>query len=438
MGALTRGTDFRLDTDGAELFLGASIPSAARDILHIGMAAFVVDRIQRRDGGRARDLEIEVAVENPRFWAKDATLHLVRSCLEFVTPDTWSFRFAQDSSNHSKEKFLPWPKDENPPTVCLYSGGLDSAAGLAARLNDRNGSVIPVAAWSQGAQRRAVIEQMKLLQARFGANRSTPLIVKSHLLGVPWNEQESSQRSRSVFFAALGCAVAVTAGASKIELYESGVGALNLPPMAGMLVGGRSTRHCHPEFLRRMGLLASHVVGRPITYELPFVDRTKAEVVRTLKSQRLKDLAELTFSCPHYPLFRASRAHQCGACLACIGRRQALLCAGVPDRVDYQHDLFSERANEVADSELGFLKAALMQVDDLAPLERGEMPRILERHLFGTQVVWEGLMAAPWAELMLRYRREWLSVIEQMRTRGVQWAKWLGHRTAASTEPTNG
>ena len=94
-------------------------------------------------------------------------------------------------------------------------------------------------------------------------------------------------------------------GASKVEMYENGVGAANLPPMTGMLVGGRMSKSSHPAFLRAMTELVSRVAERPIAFELPFATRTKAEMVRTLREDGLTKLANATVSCIHFPLARS-------------------------------------------------------------------------------------------------------------------------------------
>src|SRR5262249_13276133 len=152
-----------------------------------------------------------------------------------------------------------------------------------------------------------------------GGSRIDPLIVKVAMM---WpsvaekKQQESSQRSRSFLFTSLGAITAIMHGQRTIEMFESGVGAINLPLMAGM-VGSKVTRSSHPEFLRLMSNLASLVADYEVKFTLPFADKTKGEVVKTLASDDLQAFAAMTASCIHYPI-RHKEYKQCGLCPACV------------------------------------------------------------------------------------------------------------------------
>ena len=54
-------------------------------------------------------------------------------------------------------------------------------------------------------------------------------------------ETERSRRCRSFLFAAVGAVAAAISEVTKVEVFESGIGAINLPLLAGM-VGSRATR----------------------------------------------------------------------------------------------------------------------------------------------------------------------------------------------------
>ena len=64
------------------------------------------------------------------------------------------------------------------------------------------------------------------------------------------SNQEQSQRSRAFLFAAVAAVVAQASKVSDVEVFENGVGAINLPLMTGMLAGGLATRGAHPTFLK--------------------------------------------------------------------------------------------------------------------------------------------------------------------------------------------
>src|SRR5262249_46494804 len=199
--------------------------------------------------------------------------------------------------------------------------------------------------------------------------------------GADRQKEERSQRCRPFLFAAVGGVVAAMQGAGSVEVFESGVGAINLPLMAGM-VGSKATRSCHPEFLRLISRLVSLVAGQEIVFRLPLLGQTKAQMVRLMADEGLQDLARLTGSCVHYPL--RERPHkQCGVCPACIFRRQAMFVAGIEEpRNAYKFDLFgpARHVNRISEDLLKYLMAFLMQVVHLEALDtRDELPRRLRR-----------------------------------------------------------
>jgi len=196
-----------------------------------------------------------------------------------------------------------------------------------------------------------------------------------------------------------------------VEVFESGVGAVNLPLLAGM-VGSKATRGSHPHFFRLMSRLVSLAAGREIVFHLPFLEKTKGEVVGQLAALGLQELARSTVSCVHYPL--RERPHkQCGVCPACIFRRQAMLIGGIEEPGD-------------------FLKAFLLQVANLGALKSGSpVPERVRRHLFATNLVSRDESMAPFLRLLSRYRDEWLSIAAEGMEREWAWTNLLAPIGAA-------
>ena len=326
------------------------------------------------------------------------------------------------------------------PVVCLYSTGLDSTAGLATRLQSGAAEVIPVLVRHQVGQAGLASWQLKRLRRHFGLRdyQLSPVTTgmraypsKMRLLGI--EDEEYTQRCRCFLFASVGGVVAAILGASFVEIYESGIGAVNLPLMSGM-VGSKATKGCHSRFLALMSDLMTLIVGRQITFLLPFLDRTKAEVVATLAKEGLHDLARSTVSCVHYPL-RELLHKQCGVCPACIIRRQAMITAGIEEPADsYKFDLFGppRMGREVPVNELGNLKAFLMKLNKLSALEsHAEVPGFFRCHLIGTGVVQHSEQLTPFVDLYRRYRKEWLTLVARAQTQGWSWANLLAPRKVA-------
>jgi 7-cyano-7-deazaguanine synthase in queuosine biosynthesis len=427
---LTNGVNFRLDEDRIAQVWCAFLPPLLRDLTRVGTAVYVTDRLlrrPRRSHGTGRQIALRVDVSSPECWSQHS--ELLTRILGVVSNDLWDLQFRAGMPEPAQAGLFPV---ESPaPLVCLYSGGLDSAAGLLNRLRDGVRSVVTVTACHQPGQRRRILRQLETFRQHCGA-RIIPIFVRTTLKRAPaLKHQELSQRCRSFLFLAIGGAVAATVGAGNVEIYESGVGVLNLPSMTGMLVGARATRSCHPELVRLMTELISAVAGQPLGFSLPFIQQTKSEVVRAFLDEDLQPIVALTTSCVHYPIRIRGSAKQCGTCFACIGRRQALFAANVDDPVSqYQHDIFNV-AGDVAPMDLESLRADLFQVARLAELSSHELPAWFSRHLYGSHVVRMGDSAAPWRDLMLRYRAEWLRMIDYGRERHLKWAELVNAPRAA-------
>lgn len=432
VGSVTADTAVRLNERDLAAGLFRSLSPRASDLLRIGLAVCAVDRLARRcwqgqSGGR-RSLKVDIAVVEPDFWRDEGVLSPLRKAIELLSSDEWSFGF---QGRRPDIDYLGC-QSERCPRICLYSGGLDSAAGLATRLATCNEPLQPVVVRHQALQKSRVLNHLKRLSCHFGLQLD-PIVVKTALLRPPaLRVQESTQRCRSFLFAALAGAAACAVHSSEIEVYESGVGAVNVPLIHGMATGARTTKSSHPHFLRLMSGLVSLMEDRRIDYTLPHRNRTKAELVQTLSDIGLADLATSTVSCVRYPV--RGKAKQCGYCPACIGRRQAMILAGIAESYGtYECDLFGEGhiVNAVGLDRLTSLKATLMQVERLGELTRESLPEWFLRFALGTNVEPSVDGLKTWVEVLLRYRAEWFRLLAIGESKKWKWARWLPVSSAA-------
>lgn len=434
---LRAGKHFRFDLDAVNTFCLGDLPARLVDFLRIASSFYVVDRLVKRrptDGGarkRSRTIGLKVGVLDAGFWNKQEVRDAIHDTVEFISGDFWDIEFVEDGTPFCRtNRLLPDPYEGVSPLVCLYSGGLDSAAGLAARMVECPGRpVLPVTVWHQPRQRRLVREQLKLLGSQFDV-LVDPLIVKVAMM---WksllnrDQEENTQRCRCFLFASLGAIAAIMYGQRVVEVFESGIGAINLPLMAGM-VGAMTTKSAHPKFLRLMSRLASLVAEGEVEFRLPFFDRTKGEVVRNLAEARLEELAHLTASCVHYPL-RHSQHKQCGVCPACVFRRQAMAVAGIAESDNtYKYDFLGSPVgvSRIPSKRLLHLKAFLMQVASLKDVCAGKpLPRPVARHIVSTEVLTDGQPPEAATALLARYREEWMAVASDGNRKGLPWARLL-------------
>ena len=369
---LAKGKHFRFDIDAIEKYFSKRMPPLIVDMLRIAMGVYVADRLVRRktrDHQKhwSRSLNVKIGVNEPDFWNTTEIRDSLTECLEFVSDDDWNVSFVLEkriSPDLQRRLFQTDPLSR----VCPFSGGLDSAAGLANQLcQEPSRPAIPVTIWHQGGQRHIVRRQLKNLQQTIEGIDIDPLVIKAHLLKRAKlnRHEEPTQRSRAFLFMAASAAAALMGESSEVEVYESGIGAVNLPLMSGM-VGSRTTRSSHPEFLRMMSKFVSVVASKNVKFVLPFLNLTKGQVVKQLAENGLGTLAKQTVSCVHFPL-RVKTGKQCGICPACIFRRQAMLTAGIEENAaTYKCDLFTAQNDlKPKESDLIYLKAYMMQVEEL-------------------------------------------------------------------------
>ena len=414
-GAIDQRMTFHVDR-----MLGGivSMPNARSiDLLCIAAGCYGIDRSVKRTKRRGnengtRTLKVCFEVSDVAFWQQPSIIDQVAEILAFLTGDVWLPSFAQATTGERKfgvqsRLDIDWPV---PPTrVALYSGGLDSAAGLASRLLTGTTDYLLLTIGHQSSIRRSCMDQIKLLRHHLdaaGRLAHASLVVsldggKAERLSY----QEKSQRVRGFLFCAAAAVVASALEISEIDIFENGVGGINLPLMEGMLMDGLSTRGAHPGFLDKMTCLVSSAFDTSITYVLPFLAHTKSDVIRSLADHpHLLDWAQWSRSCVHTSL-RSKGFKHCGICPACIERRQAFLGAGVIESQlhPYKDDLFSIEDPLLDD----YFRCYLENATDWVNHDPNVSGR-LRQHLIASDIAY--LNACDVETLYLRHARETLGV----------------------------
>ena len=427
---LRHGRDFLVDEEALCCSIGCSLPPRARDLLRIAMAVYTVDRLakrKRRDlhGGPIRSIRLTVGVTQPSFWRSEERRALLSKTLNLLSDDFWDLNYTDDvpkTQGCFTQSKLPWS------TVCLFSGGLDSAAGLAHILRHQHLPVFAVTALHQSHLRARVRDQIQQL-ARYYKAPVFPVKVRTELRGAPrLSEQEVSQRCRAFLFASLGGAIACATGASTIQICENGVGSVNLPLMVGMQVGARNTKSAHPRFLQNMSRLVSEVAGRRVQFVLPFRDETKAQMIQGLSCEELDPVLQSTISCSHYPQRMAGSVHSCGVCASCIERRQAMYCGGLEENTSiYRYDWLNgpDDFAKIPDGKLNYLKATLMQIAHLDRSSRKKPSSFIEDHFYGTGIVKDDQELRQRLKVLHRYKDEWLDLIDYAKQQNLPWSNWV-------------
>lgn len=343
--------------------VNAQLSSELADVVDLAVAVSITDRSSFRKENTRTRIHIVLPVRHPEMFARPEIEEWLYKTLCWFTNDYWSFEFkhrvAPDRLTVSQLR-MPLADDgvERPVEVALWSGGLDSLAGLCNRLIAKPSGNFTI--FGTGGN-----EQVFSIQRKVAERVNTKLPNRIKLVQVPirsckTNSLKKNYRpnARGFVFTLLGAVCALLEGQQTLHVYENGVGAINLP-FSESAVGLDHLRPVHPLSLRYMRKLISQLLGVPFTFHNPFLFQTKAQMCRVFIDTDTTDLISHTITCnrPH----RLPGVPQCGACAACLLRKQALAVQGIEDQTEYV--VPHHKALDPSDSE--YLKHILFHVQDL-------------------------------------------------------------------------
>ncbi|MBX9625635.1 MAG: 7-cyano-7-deazaguanine synthase [Gemmataceae bacterium] len=359
--------------------LYTDVPPALLDLIDVAAYVYAADQavVRNADGGEygpgwRRNLAFRVPVREPDRWRSEPVRSRLVAALSFLSDDEYRFEFeplAGGPPLHGYLDFGGTPFDGIVEDVVMFSGGLDSLAGAVREAVTDRRKVLLV---HHRSSEKLTPRHRRLLDGLGRhAGAAAPLHLPIRVNKAERLSRETTQRSRSFLYTALGATFAVMLGRDKLRFYENGVMSLNLPP-ATQVVGGRATRTTHPLALRRMSDLLAALTGRPFAVENPFLWKTKTEVVRLAADAGCADLIGLTTSCAHTRAGTADQPH-CGECSQCVDRRFAVLAAGQGDHdpaSGYRVDLLTgERPNELSRAFLTAYLETANQVERMSPVD---------------------------------------------------------------------
>jgi 7-cyano-7-deazaguanine synthase in queuosine biosynthesis len=388
-----RSPNVRLQIADISKRLLTNIPDVLVDLLEVASYVYAADAAISR-GGKIdtgmgarwrRQFRFVISVRQPDLWSSEPLLSALVETLSFLSEDNYGFEFRHLKNPPGVESYFEFPDAERigftPDEVILFSGGLDSFAGTVEQLAEHGRNVALVSHRSASKIADAQKHLVDHLQRRFGANRVLHVPILANLNTNL--SRESTHRSRSFLFAALGAVTARLFAKDRIYFFENGVVSLNLPPV-GQVVGARATRTTHPQALAGFRRVLASVLDRPFAVDNPFAWMTKAEVIGRISANGSSDLIRHTRSCTR--VHDMTRLHpHCGLCSQCLDRRFAVLAAGQehedPEEA-YKVDLFLGERQAGPDREMGlaFIRSAskIHEMADVAFFAHfGETSRIV-------------------------------------------------------------
>lgn len=321
-----------------------------RDLLRVAAAVLDLDRLSRRrphdaraekrELGWRRAISVELAVEDPRRW--QAVQRELGALLAFLSDDIWSVTFVP-AERFREQRVLIAPELDPDAELALFSGGLDSSVGLRARHLQRGGAFIAISAVGNEVRRRAQREALQTL-CNLGV-ALTPISIDCQLQESARGRRslEITQRTRGLFFLAMGAAVCSQVRNEVFHVYETGVGCLNIPTSAAQ-VASQGTRAMHPLTLALFNALAAKVLDQPARAVTPYFFLTKGELCRLIGGD-LDAVARVSSSCDEGDGHKADPMVHCGLCTSCMFRRIAIASSGQVDPTKYRDVPAKDRHN---------------------------------------------------------------------------------------------
>ena len=329
----------QVSVDDSKLFSAdySTVSAPIADLIDLGVAVHTADRLSVRRNDRPYHIHLIVPVRCPEALSSASVQELLTDVLYEYTHDHWTFTFVKRTDGGRPVEFkkpLQFPVEPQPVTeVALWSGGLDSLAGLCNRLTSSPATqYILFGTGSNPHVHRVQLDVANAVKQQFSMAKLINLVqVPIHLSEISGRPVNRDLRARGFVFLLLGAACAYLQGQNSLFMYENGVGAINLPFRASE-VGLDHARSVHPLSLLKMGKLVSTLLSTSFQFRNPFLFWTKAQMCKVFKDTFSTSLIASTITCDR---LHRQIPMQCGCCSSCLLRRQALAVHAINDTTGY-------------------------------------------------------------------------------------------------------
>ena len=306
------------------------LPDRILDLLEIAAYVFCADRqITRGDKagmeyhGWSRLFHFVIKVRDFDFWNTPAIKERLKNALVFMTGDqTYHFTFQSGHSTPPADLFdseIFQIQSQSNMKVILFSGGLDSLAGIVECLENSSDQVCLISHRSGQPRTAKTQDQLvKALRERY-PNRIEHYRFDCSLRGN--RAKEETQRSRAFLFTSIAYALARVLSQRELFVYENGITSINFSTRQDQM-NARASRTTHPKTIDLLENLFSEINQSKIEITTPFLWKTKTDIFHILNKVGRKDLITSTVSCSH-TFQHLDQATHCGGCSQCIDRKFA-------------------------------------------------------------------------------------------------------------------
>ena len=306
------------------------LPDRILDLLEIAAYVFCADRRTPRGSKNgveyhswSRMFHFVVKVRDFKFWNRSDVKERLKKALDFMSGDrSYHFTFQAGHSTpptglFDDKKFIIEGKPNT--KVILFSGGLDSLAGVVEHLGNSTNQLCLIS--HRSGQPRTARTQDRLIEA---LDKRYPGRIKFYkfycsLRGI--RAREETQRTRAFLYTSIAYALSHALSRKEIIVYENGITSINFPKRQDQ-INARASRTTHPRTIVLLENLFSVIEDSKIKITTPFLWKTKTDIFNLLAELGRKDLITSTVSCSQ-TFQHLGQATHCGGCSQCIDRRFA-------------------------------------------------------------------------------------------------------------------
>lgn len=333
------------------------IPDRIKDLLEIAGYVYAADRLTKRGTPTgveyhswSRSFHFIVKVRDFDFWNNQNIKNQLNTALCFLSGDmNFEFSFVKGGKDVGQlcvfdNEEIELDKKEN-SSVALFSGGLDSLAGVLEVLETTNKNLILISHRSNNPGITQLQDGVFNLLHNDFKNRIQYYPFYCNLKGE--RAVEETQRTRIFLYTTIAYALSSLASEDEILVYENGMTSINFYKRQD-LINARASRTTHPKALKLLEDFYSSVGESRKYIRHPFLFNTKTDIFLKIKKFNKTNYLNSTISCTKtFQSFENnSQATHCGGCSQCIDRRFAAFASNceAEDAV-YDIDLSKDEIN---------------------------------------------------------------------------------------------
>ena len=371
-----------------------SLPTNIIDLLEIAAYVYAADRLIFRgetdslnNESWGRSFSFHIPVRDYDFWNNDNIKKALSSALLFMMGDrNFDFKFEKYKSDPIlsmrqpylfTDEYVTLEESEN-TDIILFSGGLDSLAGVIEYLNKNPLKCVCLV--THNANNSTIRTSRKLveyLQNKYGKNRIKHYQFTCHLMNLT-KSREETQRSRMFLFSAIAFSISHCYKKNNFIVYENGITSMNILKQADVF-NARASRTTHPKTVGLLKVFYSFL-NKNIIIETPLFWKTKTDIIKVFINYKEENIITSSVSCSKTREKPVSYSH-CGCCSQCIERRIAIYSENLDDVFDnYATDFINDNMDNETKQRLYNLLhfASMKEIENVSIFEEKYFNEILD------------------------------------------------------------